>query len=113
MKMLVKGVLAVFSCLLLGAGGCGTTRIVVQPDVVLSDVSHHPIGINIDYFMDDDAYLQPKARSTTDALRDMGMKYLRYPGGTNRIFTFSQLSLMRSLSLRWRGRARRRLGAAG
>jgi alpha-L-arabinofuranosidase len=88
MKMLVKGVLAVFSCLLLGAGGCGTTRIVVELDVVLSDVSHHPIGINVDYFMDDDAYLQPKARSTTDALRDMGMKYLRYPGGNKSDFYF-------------------------
>ena len=88
MKMLVKGVLAVFSCLFLGAGGCGSTRIVVEPDVVLSDVSHHPVGINVDYFMDDDAYLQPKVRSTTDALRDMGMKYLRYPGGNKSDFYF-------------------------
>jgi alpha-L-arabinofuranosidase len=66
----------------------GVTSIVVEPDVVLSDVSHHPIGINVDYFMDDDAYLQPKVRSTTDALRDMGMKYLRYPGGNKSDFYF-------------------------
>jgi alpha-L-arabinofuranosidase len=63
------------------------TRIVVEPDVVLSDVSHHPIGINVDYFMDDDAYLKPK-RSTVDALRAMGMKYLRYPGGNKSDFYF-------------------------
>ncbi|UCF42247.1 MAG: hypothetical protein JSV99_06435 [Planctomycetota bacterium] len=88
MKMLVKGVLAALSCLFLGAGGCGSTRIVVEPDVVLSDVSHHPIGINVNYFMDDDAYLQPKVRGTTEALRDMGMKYLRYPGGNKSDFYF-------------------------
>jgi len=52
----------------------------VYPDSVISDVSHHPIGINVDYFMDDDKYLQP-ARRTADALKDMGVKYLRYPGG--------------------------------
>ena len=52
----------------------------VYPDSVLADVSHHPIGINVDYFMDDDNYLQP-ARRTADALKAMEVKYLRYPGG--------------------------------
>jgi alpha-L-arabinofuranosidase len=52
----------------------------VYPDSVLADVSHHPIGINVDYFMDDDNYLKP-ARRTADALKAMGAKYLRYPGG--------------------------------
>ncbi len=81
-------ILAVSGFLVLGAAGCGSTRIVVEPDVVLSDVSHHPVGINVNYFMDDDAYLQPKVRGTTDALRDMGMKYLRYPGGNKSDFYF-------------------------
>lgn len=52
----------------------------VYPDSVLADVSHHPVGINVDYFMDDDNYLKP-ARRTADALKAMGAKYLRYPGG--------------------------------
>jgi len=64
--------------------GCRKTRegitIQIFPDSVISDVSHHPIGINVDYFMDDDNYLKP-ARSTVDALKAMGVKYLRYPGG--------------------------------
>jgi len=81
-------ILVVGFFLVFGAAGCVGTRIVVEPDVVLSDVSHHPVGINVDYFMDDDAYLQPKVRSTTDALRDMGMKYLRYPGGNKSDFYF-------------------------
>lgn len=54
--------------------------ITVYPDSVLNDVSHHPVGINIDYFMDDDQFLKP-SRSTADALKAMGVRYLRYPGG--------------------------------
>ncbi|MGW8314107.1 MAG: hypothetical protein ACWGNV_00795, partial [Bacteroidales bacterium] len=56
--------------LLIALYNCGCNRaqtvtsIHIYPDSVLADVSRHPIGINLDYFMDDDQYLQP-ARSTT------------------------------------------------
>ena len=65
------------------------TRLLIDiyTDSVISDVSHHPIGINIDYFTDDDAYLKP-ARRTADALKAMGIKYLRYPGGNKSDFYF-------------------------
>ena len=56
------------------------TKIEVDVHTVVSDVSQHPIGINVDYLMDDDAFLKP-ARSTLTALRAMGVRYLRYPGG--------------------------------
>jgi alpha-L-arabinofuranosidase len=59
----------------------------VYPDSVLADVSHHPVGINLDYFMDDDKYLKPE-RSTANALKEMGVKYLRYPGGNKSDFYF-------------------------
>ncbi len=61
--------------------------ITVFPDSVLNDVSNHPIGINLDYLMDDDNYLKP-ARRTADALKAMGVKYLRYPGGNKSDFYF-------------------------
>jgi hypothetical protein len=54
---------------------------------MLSDVSHHPIGINLDYFTDDDNYLKPK-RGTADALKAMGVRFLRYPGGNKSDFYF-------------------------
>jgi len=63
------------------------TFIHIYPDSVISDVSHHPIGINVDYFTDDDNYLKP-ARRTADALKVMGVKYLRYPGGNKSDFYF-------------------------
>ena len=61
--------------------------VTVYPDSVLSDVSHHPIGINLNYFTDDDKYLKPKRR-TADALKAMGVKFLRYPGGNKSDFYF-------------------------
>src|SRR5512133_691718 len=52
----------------------------INPDSVLSDVSHRPVGINLNYFMDGDRF--PDApRTVTAALEEMGVKYLRYPGG--------------------------------
>ena len=45
------------------------------------------IGINLDYFTDDDNYLKPAIR-TADALKAMGVKYLRYPGGNKSDFYF-------------------------
>lgn len=62
-------------------------EICVFPNSVVNDVSNHPIGINLDYFMDNDNYLKPKRR-TADALKAMGVKYLRYPGGNKSDFYF-------------------------
>jgi alpha-N-arabinofuranosidase len=60
-------------------------QLTISPDSVLNDVSNHPLGINLDYFMDDDKYLKPK-RHLADALKAMGVKYLRYPGGNKSDF---------------------------
>jgi len=74
-------ILLSYTILIIGCRQTETETIIqIYPDSVLSDVSHHPIGINVDYFMDDDNYLKP-ARRTADALKAMGVKYLRYPGG--------------------------------
>lgn len=59
----------------------------IYTDSVISDISNHPIGINMDYFTDDDNYLKP-ARRTAVALKAMGVKYLRYPGGNKSDFYF-------------------------
>jgi alpha-N-arabinofuranosidase len=68
--------------LLLGDSKAGDVTVNINANSVLSDVSQHPIGINMDYLMDDDSRLaSPPARSTKDALVAMGVKYLRYPGG--------------------------------
>ena len=58
----------------------GVTTIKIYTDSIVSDVSHHPVGINIDYFMDGDRYPDGQ-QLTTKALKEMGVKYLRYPGG--------------------------------
>ncbi len=83
-QLLLLGVVALSSSCLQN-----DNEIVVQvyPDSVLADVSHHPVGINLDYFTDDDDYLKPD-RGTADALKAMGVKYLRYPGGNKSDFYF-------------------------
>jgi alpha-L-arabinofuranosidase len=66
----------------------GTIPVIsIYPDSVLKDVSNKPLGINLDYFMDNDSYLKPKRR-LADALKAMGVKYLRYPGGNKSDFYF-------------------------
>lgn len=58
----------------------GPVNIDVDMNTILSTISSHPIGINMNYLMDDDTYLNP-ATSTITALSSMGVKFLRFPGG--------------------------------
>ncbi len=55
---------------------------VVQVDgaAVLKDTTSHSVGININYLMDDD-HNRNAARPTVAALKDMGVRVMRYPGG--------------------------------
>jgi len=84
-------VFVIFMMLGITLGGCQTKTIgvfvQVYPDSVLSDISNHPVGINMDYFVDDDKYLKPE-RPTVEALKAMGVRYLRYPGGNKSDFYF-------------------------
>ncbi|NDV81762.1 hypothetical protein [Bacteroides sp. 51] len=58
----------------------GVITLHVYPDSVVNDISNHPIGINLSYFMDGGRFPNPE-RTVTEALREMGVRYLRYPGG--------------------------------
>src|SRR4030042_3987649 len=82
-------VILAFACIFIN--GCQPRQTGIQidvyPDSVLSDISNHPVGINLDYFMDDDKYLKP-GRYKADALKAMGVRYLRYPGGNKSDFYF-------------------------
>jgi alpha-L-arabinofuranosidase len=55
-------------------------QITVDVSRTIRHTSHHPIGINVNYLQDDDNN-RTAVRSTTAALQDMGVKFLRYPGG--------------------------------
>ncbi|WP_303010509.1 hypothetical protein [uncultured Bacteroides sp.] len=52
----------------------------VYPDSVINDVSNHPLGINLNFFMDGGRFPNPE-HTVTETLSDMKVKYLRYPGG--------------------------------
>ncbi len=56
---------------------------VIEVDVAAVKCAAEPrvIGINIDYLVDHDANRPAEARPLLDALREMGVKSLRFPGG--------------------------------
>jgi len=53
----------------------------INPGVVVADTARRPIGINTDYLIDDDANRASAVQTLAEALREAGVKYLRYPGG--------------------------------
>ena len=55
-------------------------HISVDTSEVIADTSRRQIGINLNYLRDDNRNL-PNARPIEDALVEMGVRYLRYPGG--------------------------------
>src|SRR5262249_17187351 len=55
--------------------------IAVDVGTVVADTSRKPIGININYLIDDDANRASAVQTLAEALRQAGGKYLRYPGG--------------------------------
>ena len=55
-------------------------HISVDTSKVIADTSRRQIGINLNYLRDDNRNL-PNARPIEDALQEMGVRYLRYPGG--------------------------------
>lgn len=64
--------------------------VMVDVTAVLSDVSHHPLGINVNYWTDDDNNpLLPSDHVPLEtSLKLLGAKYLRYPGGWKSEQTF-------------------------
>ncbi len=67
----------------------------VNTHQTLADTARKPFGININYLRDADANY-PECQSLQKALRQMGVKYLRYPGGEKSDFhLFSDLKALK------------------
>ena len=58
-----------------------TDNIQVDPTNVLSDVTRNPLGINVDWEDDDQYWRTSPAVSLATGLTNLGVRYLRYPGG--------------------------------
>lgn len=67
------------ACLCLIFGACATQRTVVRVDLqdVVSPSVEGKVGINVNYLRDGDE----RSRPIADALSEMGVRHLRYPGG--------------------------------
>ncbi len=56
-------------------------HILIDPYIVLGDVSSRPVGINVNYWEDDQSRRPVGSKELSTVLKNMGVKYLRYPGG--------------------------------
>lgn len=75
--------------------------ITVYTDSIVSDISNHPVGINLNFIMDGGRF--PKAKkNVTEAVKELGTKYLRYPGGEKSDLYLSAYRLMKNHILHWR-----------
>ena len=61
-------------------GAAQSLALTVDTAHVLRQGADHFVGVNLNYIRDSDAN-RPQARPLTDALREMGARWLRYPGG--------------------------------
>ena len=71
--------------LVFGVSVCTTASaqdlVTVDTSSVVADLKRKPIGINVNFLLDDDANRPGALQSLAQALRMAGVKYLRYPGG--------------------------------
>jgi alpha-L-arabinofuranosidase len=54
-------------------------QVKVNINQVIKDLKNHPVGMNVNHLMDD-KFLNPPIK-TDSSLKNMGIKFLRYPGG--------------------------------
>src|SRR5437762_5545221 len=53
----------------------------VDVNTAIADVSRIPIGIDLNFLLDDDNNRRDALRTLSETLKAAGVKYLRYPGG--------------------------------
>jgi alpha-N-arabinofuranosidase len=81
MRIRLAAALAIASCLIAAAHAAAQDAITVDTTTVVTDVSRRPIGINVNFLLDDDANRINAVARLAEALKAAGVKYLRYPGG--------------------------------
>jgi alpha-L-arabinofuranosidase len=80
-KQRLSVAIALVASTVLSGSAAAQDFITVDANVVLADVARKPIGININFLLDDDDNRPTAIERLADALKKAGVKYLRYPGG--------------------------------
>ncbi len=73
--------LAVFAALVFPSAVRAQDIVHVDMRSAIADVSRRPIGINVNFLVDDDANRKEALATLAEALKRAGVTYLRYPGG--------------------------------
>ena len=95
-NLLITATLVLFLSTSCGHRVSDAITITVYTDSIVSDVSKHPVGINLNFIMDGGRFPEAK-KNVTEVVKELGTKYLRYPGGEK-----SDLYLMKNRILHWR-----------
>ena len=68
--------------LMAGLGAHAAETIQIDTSDVIRTLERNPLGINFNYIRDDDANTpDPNAPRLRDVLKDLNVKWVRYPGG--------------------------------
>lgn len=81
MRKILASVLGLAVTLALPASSSAQDAISVDVRSAIADVSRRPVGMNVNFLLDHDANRSDTLRTLAQALKDAGVKYLRYPGG--------------------------------
>ena len=79
-NLLITATLVLFLSTSCGHRVSDAITITVYTDSIVSDVSKHPVGINLNFIMDGGRFPEAK-KNVTEVVKELGTKYLRYPGG--------------------------------
>jgi alpha-L-arabinofuranosidase len=81
MHQRLVSLLSLISLLTFSAAVAAQDLITVDVTSVIADVSRKPIGINVNFLLDDDDNRASRLDNLAGALKKAGVRYLRYPGG--------------------------------
>lgn len=63
-----------------GLGEQDAGIVTLSPNNIINKYDYNPVGLNLNYFIDSDK-VGNRTRTLVEAIRDMGVRFLRYPGG--------------------------------
>lgn len=76
-NLLITATLVLFLSTSCGHRVSDAITITVYTDSIVSDVSKHPVGINLNFIMDGGRFPEAK-KNVTEVVKELGTKYLRY-----------------------------------
>jgi len=79
-RIALQGIVILVVCLA-GGGAVAEDVVIVDTNMVLRAIPSNPLGIQCNYLRDDNNNRPPSSASIQSVMRQMGIRWVRYPGG--------------------------------